>query len=203
MFRLNAVPQFVVKIASNDQIIACPMRYPTDKEWCDRVKGLKVIQHQIGRGKHTTDVPGEYDAAADLFARVRMDEPRQVIDKFEASEFIKKIDRCELLDAIRHGNQVEVNLGVHGGTVTHLLRIPSQKDVAEFERSSLHLIGGKRQTEITSSLEPAGVLFDKVVVSSEGYAAAVPITHKYSAVRELLDQIETIAGDDIELPGEE
>ena len=191
-FRLNAVEKFTVKIPSGG-IKACAVRYPTDDEWCRRARGIKIIRTALGRDKSKTDAPGQLEADCELFERIRLDEPRQEFDQHECAEFVKRIDAGRVQNAECQSGQFVVALALPGDVVTtHSARMPMQREMDEYETASSSWINGKRHMEITTSLEPAGRLYDAIVQTCDGYAAGVPITHKYLVVREVLDQVEAI-----------
>ena len=48
--------------------------------------------------------------------------------------------------------------------------------------------------------EPSGALYDKLYVSHDGYAGAVPIVHKSAAVSEVIAQLAIEADEDPEQP---
>jgi hypothetical protein len=52
--------------------------------------------------------------------------------------------------------------------------------------------------ETRAFLEPSGALYDKLHISDDGYAGAVPIVHKSAAVSEVIAQLAIEADEDPE-----
>jgi hypothetical protein len=200
MFELNIVSHFKVQIPSGT-IKTCTVRWPTDQEFCDRVHRLKIVRRSLGRGKGITDTPGEHQVNLEFFNRIRVDEDGPVFDAYEATKVIERFDRCSVINVERVGADYRIELDVPGGPVAHVLKIPTQRDAQEYARAATKFIDDRRQLEILVAFEPAATLYEKVMVSTEGYAGAVPITHKHAVVREMLDQIDALASDaEIEVP---
>jgi hypothetical protein len=202
MFRLNALKTeknpnggFSVTISSAGEK-TCTVRFPTDEEWCERVRKVRVYRTPVGRDKFKSDAPGQLEVDLDLFQRIRLDKGDGAVefDAAEASKVITRLDSCRITNTEREGKGFRIWMEVPSSDdeVSILLRDPTQQQTKTYEDSSMSLLSGRRSQEWRSFLEPAGELFDSLVVSQQGYAAAVPITHKYAALRELLDQCEEL-----------
>jgi hypothetical protein len=203
MFRLNVVDGFTVKVLGADGPKPCRIRYPKDQEWCQRIHRVRVIRTNVGRDLYESDVPqAKQDAAnLELLNLIRLDKDGPVFDAAEAADVIDRIDRSRIVSTEREGQQFIITFEVAKETTVHRMRIPAPRDLRTFEESRMHISSGKRHTEIRSSLEPAGDLYNKCLVSVEGYAAEVPITHKFAVVNELADQVATATDElEIELP---
>ena len=75
-----------------------------------------------------------------------------------------------------------------GGTVTHLLGMPSAKDVFEYRRRFARILDLPfNKQELTINL-PAGALYKKLAQAAEGYA--VPIIHQAVAVKAAIDALD-------------
>jgi hypothetical protein len=202
VFRLNAVKAFTVKIMSGEEK-QCKVRFPTDAEWCERTRKVKVLRTNIGRDQYISDVTGQLDADAALLEKIRVDKDGVAFDPAEASRVITQLDSVRVESVERQGTSFQVILSVFGGETTVTLRCPTLRQSSEFEQRSMHFISGRRSQEWRSNLEPAGELFDALHISNAEYAGAIPITHKYATVREVLDRCEEVASEGIELPEEE
>ena len=95
----------------------------------------------------------------------------------------------------REGIDYRIGMKVPGARVTHVLRMPTAKEMQDHERASTSVIAARRSVETRAFLEPSGALYDKVHVSHDGYAGAVPIVHKSAAVSEVIGYL-AIEGDD-------
>jgi len=193
----DASKQFVIKILSGGEK-QCTVRFPTDAEWGERAAKQRLVRRLLGRSKSQYEAVNSEAADAELFARIRLDEDGAPFDEAEAAKVVARLERVSAVAAERAGNTYRIELAVPGGRAVHVLRIPSQKDVLEYSRTSIHVTDARRQQEIRVSLEPAGRLYDKLVESTEGYAGAAPIIHKSAAISELLAEIDSEAEDDAE-----
>jgi hypothetical protein len=73
---------------------------------------------------------------------------------------------------------------------THTLRIPSVKEMMDYERMRSAVVFGKFGQEIKINFSAASDLYDKLKVSTEGYANDIPVPHKAEAVAALIQQIQ-------------
>lgn len=205
-FRMNLVEGFTVTVRSGEEQKKCRLRFPTDQEWEERVRKVKVLRTAVGRDKYQSDAPGEKAADAELFNRIWLDRDgqSQSFDDAEASRAISKIDNSRVLSAEQDGGRYRITLEVPTAEVMALLRPPSRKQVDEYERRSMTFLSGRRTQEFRSTLEPAKELFDALVVETEGYPdpCRIPIIHKFAFITELLTQCEEAVGEGIELPEE-
>lgn len=196
MFQLNTVSSFRVRLSDNR---ICMVRYPTDAEWADRQRKLKLLRTPLGRDRFISEIPHQVQIDAHLFARICV-EPPEDFDEYDMAEVVNIIDSCEVIRVEREEGHYRVHLTDAKQEMTHLLRVPRQRQKIEYWRAAGRTIGGKRTEETTMRLEPSAELYDSIAVSSEGYAGAVPITHKHAAVRVVLDQLAEIGGVEIDDP---
>jgi len=168
------------------------VRFPTDEEWIDRQKKRKVIVKQLGRGVSETTIPDSQDADAALLAKIRVPEENAPdVDAFEASRIIEQLSQADVDDVVQEGDALRVTLRVLGGTVTHLLKMPSAKDVFDYRRGFARVLDlPYSRQELIINLAPAGTLFKKLLESSEGYAGEVPIIHQAVAVKAAIDALD-------------
>lgn len=201
MFSLNAVSSFKAKAGAGK---ICAVRYPTDEELDARARRMKLLRTNLGRDKHKSDVVGETEVNLEFFEKILVDAQGNTFDKFEATKVFELIEWCGVLETVRGPGYYRMTLDVPGGPTSVTIKADlAAADVFEFERASMTMIGGKRTLEVTSSLAPAGKLFDKYVQSVEGYKAAFPLNHKYTVIRELVDQLESVAREEaLEVPEE-
>lgn len=168
------------------------VRFPTDEEWIDRQKKRKVIVKQLGRGVSETTIPDSQDADAALLAKIRVPEENAPdVDAYEASRIIEQLSQAEVDDVVQVGDEFRVTLRVVGGTVAHLLKMPSAKDVFEYRRGFARVLDlPYSRQELIINLAPAAALFKKLHESSEGYAGEAPIIHQAVAVKAAIDAID-------------
>ena len=173
----------------------CEVRFPTDAEWCGWARAQRTVRHFLGRGKSQSEEIDLPKINADLFAKIRTDKDGPEFDDADAGMVIGRIERANITDVEREGNNYRLEMNVAGGKVEHVLRMPTAKEIQEHERASTSVVAARRSVETRAFLEPSGALYDKLHVSHDGYAGAVPIVHKSAAVSEVIAQL-AIEGDD-------
>ncbi len=179
-----------VNLRTPDGLKAIRLRFPTDEEWIERQKRRKVLIKQLGRGVSETIVSGGEDADAALLAKIR-EEDKPEVDAFEASRVIEQLSQADVDDVVQEGDRFRVTLRVLGGTVNHEIRMPSAKDVFDHRRSFARVLDlPYNRQELTINLGAAGVLYKKLIESSEGYAGDVPVIHQAVAVKATIDALD-------------
>lgn len=166
------------------------VRFPSDEEWTERQRGRKVVIKQLGRGVSETIIGSAEDADSALLAKIRDSEGPEV-DAFEASRIIEPLSQAEVDDVVQAGDSFRVTLRVLGGTVTHLLKMPSAKDVFEYRRGFARVLDlPYNRQELTINLAAAAVLYKKLITATEGYAGEPPIIHQAVAVKAAIDALD-------------
>jgi hypothetical protein len=188
----DAKQPITIHLRTPDGLKPIRVRFPTDEEWIDRQKKRKVIVKQLGRGVSETTIPDSAEADAALLAKIRVpEENAPVVDAFEASRIIEHLSQADVDDVVQVGDGFRVTLRVLGGTVSHVLRMPSAKDVFEYRRGFARVLDlPYNRQELIINLAPAAALFKKLLESSEGYADHVPIIHQAVAVKAAIDALE-------------
>jgi hypothetical protein len=80
---------------------------------------------------------------------------------------------------------------VLGGTVTHLLKIGSAKDITEYRRGFARVLDlPYNRQELTINLAAAGALYKKLITTTEGYSGDAPIMHQAVAVKAAIDALD-------------
>ena len=167
------------------------VRFPTDEEWIDRQKKRKVIVKQLGRGVSETIIGNSEDADAALLAKIRVDEDGPDLDPFEASRAIEQLSQADVDDVVQEADAFRVTLRVLGGTATHLLKMPSAKDVFEYRRGFARVLDlPYNRQELTINLGAAGTLYKKLLTGTEGYSGDIPIIHQAVAVKAAIDALD-------------
>jgi hypothetical protein len=167
-------------------------RFPNDEEWIERQRKRKVIVKQLGRGVSETTIPNSEDADAALLTKIRVpEENAPEVDAFEASRVIEQLSQAEVDDVVQVGDAFRVTLRVLGGTVTHLLKMPSAKDVFEYRRGFARVLDlPYNRQELIINLAPAGALYKRLAQAAEGYAGDVPVIHQAVAVKAAIDALD-------------
>jgi hypothetical protein len=186
----DAARPITLKLRTPEGVKTIGVRFPTDEEWIERQRRRKVLIKQLGRGVSETVVSGGEDADAALLAKIRQGEGPDV-DPFEASRVIEQLGQSDVDDVSQEGDAFRVTLRVIGGTVEHVLRMPSAKDVFDYRRAFARVLDlPYNRQELTVNLAAGGALYKKLVTANDGYAAEPPIIHQAVAVRATIDALE-------------
>ena len=166
------------------------VRFPTDAEWTERQRRRKVIIKQLGRGVSETSLANAEDGDAALLAKIReAEEP--AVDPFEASRVIDQLSQAEVDDVTQAGDAFRVTTRVLGGVTSHVLKMPSAKDVFEYRRGFARILDLPfNRQELTINLAAAGALYKRLSQAAEGYAGDVPVIHQAVAVKAAIDALE-------------
>jgi len=190
----DAKQPITIHLRTPDGVKPVRVRFPTDEEWIERQKKRKVIVKQLGRGVSETTIPDSAEADAALLIKIRLPEQNATeVDAFEASRIIEQLNQADVDDVVQVGDAFRVTLRVLGGTVAHILKMPSAKDVFEYRRGFARVLDlPYNRQELIINLAPAASLFKKLLESSEGYAGDVPIIHQAVAVKAAIDALDGV-----------
>jgi len=157
-----------IHLRTPDGVKPIRVRFPTDEEWIDRQRKRKVIVKQLGRGVSETTIPDSAEADAALLAKIRVpEENAPEVDAFEASRIIEQLSQADVDDVVQEGDAFRVTLRVLGGSVAHVLKMPSAKDVFEYRRGFARVLDlPYNRQELIINLASAGALFKKLLESS-------------------------------------
>ena len=190
--------QVEIKLQSAEGTKIVKVRFPTDEEWTERQRRRKIIIKQLGRGVSETVVPGSEEADADLLAKLRVGDGPEV-DAFEATRILEQLSQADVDDVLPEAGAFRVLVRVPGGITTHVLRMPSAKDVIEYRRAFARILDLPfNKQELTVNLGAAGTLYQKLCQETEGYAGSVPVVHQAVAVKAAIDALE--AGFEVNRP---
>ena len=186
----DAARPVAINLRGPDGVKTIRVRFPSDDEWAERQRRRKVIVKNLGRGMSETMIPNGEEIDAALLAKIRTEEEPQV-DAFEAQKVIEQLATCEVDDVVLASDSFRVILRVLGGTVTHLLKMPSAKDVNQYRAGFarvLDMLYGRQQ--LTINLRAAGDLYQKLIDAAEGYVGDVPLVHQAVAVKAAIDALD-------------
>ena len=179
-----------IQLRGPDGVKTIRVRFPSDDEWAERQRRRKLIIKNLGRRRSETTVSNSEDVDAALLAKIRTEEEPEV-DAFEAQKVIDQLATCDVDDVVIVGDAFRITLRVLGGTVTHLLKMPSAKDVADYRRGFARIVDLPfNRQELTINVRAAGDLYKKLVEATEGYAGDVPIIHQAEAVKAAIDGLD-------------
>ena len=180
---------FVIPVMTESGKQKITVRYPVEDEWAEWTKRKGTIITNLGRGESLWE-PEETDADVRLYNAIRC-EGQPDLNTEEARAVIIVLTKFEVRGVESEGNELEVTAAVMGGEVTHRLKIPTAKQVAEFRRYSSQLIAMPfNRQRLKTMLKPGVKLWDTTLVSTSGYAnGSIPAVHKDSAVRAVLEYV--------------
>ncbi len=186
----DAARPVAIQLRGPEGVKTIRVRFPSDDEWADRQRRRKIIIKSLGRQRSETAVANGEDVDAALLAKIRTEEQPEV-DAFEAQKVIDQLSTCEVDDVVLAGDTFRVTTRVLGGTTSHLLKVPSAKDVNTYRRGFARLVDMPyNRQELTINVRVAGDLYKKLVESSEGYAGEVPIIHQAVAIKAAIDALD-------------
>jgi hypothetical protein len=149
-----------------------------------------VIIKNLGRGVSETTVENGEEIDAALLAKIRREEEPEV-DAYEAQKVIDELGACDVDDVVQAGDSFKVTTRVMGGTTTHLLKMPSAKDVNTYRRGFLRVLDQPlNRQQITINVRAAGDLYKRLIEATEGYAGDVPVIHEAVAVKAAIDALD-------------
>ena len=179
-----------MNLRTPDGVKTVRLRFPTDDEWTERQRRRRVIIKQLGRGVSETTVANAEDGDAALLAKIR-DGEEPAVDSFEASRIIDQLSQAEVDDVVQAGDAFRVSTRVLGGVTSHILKMPSAKDIFEYRRSFARILDLPfNRQELTINLAAAGALYKRLSQGAEGYAGEVPVIHQAVAVKAAIDALE-------------
>ena len=194
----DAARPVAINLRGPDGVKTVRVRFPSDEEWAERQRRRKVIVKSLGRGISETVIPNGEDIDAALLAKIRTEEEPD-LDAFEAQKIIEQLATCDVDDVAVTGDGFRVMLRVLGGTVTHLLKMPSAKDVNAYRRGFARVLDLPfNRQELTINIRAAAELWKKLIETTEGYAGDVPIIHQAVAVKAAIDALDTSFQEDRE-----
>jgi hypothetical protein len=203
MFDVNAPIDINLLSAEGPKKIT--VRYPSDAEFTEWRKKKKVTQKDMGRRSFQIEQSRPERCDMDLVAKIRTDkETGPQIDEAEAFHVVSRLANCETSERPeRDGANFSIRIKAMGKLqTTHVLRIPSMREVMDFESARSSVIFGQYgRQDIRINFQASADLYDKLKVSVEGYTGAVPVPHKAEAVNVLLQEVRSMQEEESE--GEE
>jgi hypothetical protein len=189
----DAKQPITIHLRTSEGVKPVRVRFPSDDEWTERQKKRKVIVKQLGRGVSETTIPDSPEADAALLAKIRVpEENAPEVDPFEASRIIEQLSQADVDEVMQVGDAFRVTMRVLGGTASHMLRMPSAKDVFDYRRSFARVLDlPYNRQELIINLAPAAALYKKLVESTEGYAGDAPVIHQAVAVKAAIDALDS------------
>jgi hypothetical protein len=192
MFDTTAEIELAMRLESGAKSVL--VRWPTDEEWAERSRKRKIIIQRLGRGVTETKPPEPGDADLALYGKIALN-GTPPLTKGEAFQVAETLSACTVTNVEIEGDDATVDLTVLTGPVKHRLKVPTADQVVAFRRSGFRILDQPfNRQEITLFLDPGGKLWDACGGKSEDYQGPVPIIHKDTAIRAVIDFIERNLG---------
>lgn len=170
------------------------VRWPSDDEWIEYDRQTRLITEQLGDGSSRTITEGEEAASTGLLRKINLNgEP---CEEDDAAAVTLMLSRCETGRPDRAGQVIEIPLTILGGIETrHFLRLPTEKELRNFNNSAWSVRNRRRTSEIKADLRLMSKFYDTLTDRApEGYedGSGVPVIHKQAVISELLLTINEI-----------
>jgi len=194
-FDISSEIVFPMRLVSTKSLeVEITVRWPTDAEWLKRARARKVIMRKPRAGVNETvlPMPGPHDV--ELYESIKLN-GAPAMTPAEADKVLNAMSRSEVTDVRLEGADAEVDMNVISGPVTLKLRIPTADEVIHLQRAAVRLLDLPfSQQEVRINPEPGGRLFDDCGGRSDDYPKGIPLTHKDTAVRAVIDYIDQRVG---------
>ncbi len=175
------------------------LRFPSDEEFIKRQSARKLVSVDLGNGKSELHPPEDAEEIDfELFKKIRLDTEESGADDFdeyEASEAIERILSAEVVkinDA--HEDGIAVEIKTKWGNFTHIVTVPTRKQLAVFRKAQARAISGRHNTSILIlNVAASQKLYQDIKVRAEGYEGDPPLFHTAAVVHEVNLHIQGIA----------
>lgn len=178
------------------------VRYPSDEQFIEWRRKKKVVQKDLGRRSFQIESSRPEACDLALLNAIRVDkENGPQIDEAEAYYIIGQLADCEVSTRPeREGSAYTIRMKIMRKlNVSHTLRIPSVKEMMDYERMRSSVVFGQYgHQEIKINFRAASELYDKLKVAADGYKGDIPVPHKAEAINVLLQEIRAEQDDAVE-----
>lgn len=192
MFSTNE--PFVIRLLSGGEKIA-KVRFPTDQEWIDNTSRKRSIRRKGGRGGLAWEDLGDHRKLdLDLLGAIAI-EGADNFDEYEAEAAIVRLARADVVDVERDGDNFHVQMEVYGKSlVTHTLRMPSERQKAEHEKSTADIKRTPKGEVLEFSLQGSVELWAVLHLDTDGYAegSQIPVIHKSNAIGAVIQHLKEL-----------
>jgi hypothetical protein len=174
--------------------------YPSDAQLSEWRRKVKLYEKTISGPEEESMLESTPPGPADLelINAIRIfDKEAEApqIDEYEARLIIEEtLIKCSVTEKPeRENNRFTIRMSVVTGLKTsHVLRVPTVRERMEYSKAAArgYTYGKYNTSQIKVNYIPAGELYDKLKVETEGYAQGiVPVVHKAEAINVLLQEM--------------
>jgi hypothetical protein len=152
------------------------LRYPSDDELIERQRIRELIVRTYSDGGEEVTV--QPTRAFDGRLLQSLQESGPALDEYESCDALSILDKCEIIDMSEQDGGYRVELGVSGGKTIHIVRTPTQRELADYKDDIHQQISYPYKRKTIVRIGAARTLYDAIVITSEGYTGRIPVTHK-------------------------
>jgi hypothetical protein len=189
MFNSTNEYSFALRLEASG-LTQVPVRFPSDEAWITHSAGCKTFFQSLGRGASTTTVE---TAKADLglYQAIRCADAPD-LEATEAGRIVELLKTFDVRSIDQEGDEFVITAAIHGAEVVLRLKAPTTRAVMDYRRAAFRLISLPHgRSQMTTKIQEAAPLFDKCLVSAEGYEGPIPVIHKERALSALIEHIES------------
>lgn len=192
-FRAN-----IGKDAEGKAIIAS-LRYPSDDDWESRARRhpAKKKIGERGSTKFLDTDTSEFDG--ELVRKLLIEGSPTIDDPYLAAKVINALDRSMVESIEPEGSNYRMTMVVYGvdknqddgkARTVHIMKAPTERQISRYNMKGVSSGSERRDRTITTVqvLDVGAKLYDELMVSTEGYAGAIPLNHKNAIIWELVEE---------------
>lgn len=170
------------------------LRWPSDAEWIERSKKLRVRRPLQGDGEAESN---EHEVNAELLGKLLLEGEQPEFDGAEASAVIGRLLAVRGASVELDVDRARVEMVVVDQRLVHHLLLPTRAQQEDVRKRAVSVSrAGRRAEDLRMPIEPSAALYDSLFLRVEGYegaetagAAAVPVVHKDAAMELLFREI--------------
>lgn len=182
---MNTNEPFIVEF-QGETLRRFVLRFPGPASWKARVKAQK-IERRVEGGKTRQKIGQTRDLDLKTIESCLIEGP-ETYDEFDAECVLDCLAKCIVGESeLVEPNQYRIHATVFGKEqVSVVLKTPSRRQVVNHHDETVDQYSVRGGSATIVTVEPTVKLFSALIVSSEGYAAEIPIPHMDIYLQELL-----------------
>lgn len=196
-----------IRLQSPSGLRTITVRMPTREHWIARQAKRPVLVRSVGRKQETTirespdqdlrillDILSTNQEGADSQEDGRLTgPPGPPLEAYEAAHILSRLSLANFYDIEPEGEHFKVSIETVAGIFSPILRIPTLKEVQQYQSSRSRTLSAGRLTEVYINLQAGEALFDKCFVGQTSLPlSAYPIIWKAAAAAALVDEMDNI-----------
>lgn len=193
-----------IRLQSSSGLRTITVSMPTREHWIARQAKRPILVRSMGRKQETTvrespdqdlrillDILSTRQEGADSQEDGRLSGP--LLEAYEATHIISRLALANFYEIEPEGEHFKVSIETVAGIFSPILRIPTLKEVQQYQSSRSRTLSAGRLTEVYINLQAGEALFDKCFVGQSSILmSAYPIIWKAAAASALVDEMDNI-----------